>query len=292
VGEPLAGGQQARWQSRRLELAGATLLLLDEPTDNLDLHSAEALEAGLEAFEGTVLAVTHDRWFARDIVARFNAGVVIGPRPDKFTALFALRSLAWPLLVFNRQVPGLDATPVHLDNYGAAARLLVQLGPRNLCLITSTEDEFPSGGRHALSDGWIDTLRSSGVLSACTLPVIYYPRGMFYDMIDRILALRPRITALVLGYPAMVERLAAEPRFHDVQVPGRISIATLNTTRNVPRPPGWPPITSFEMNMRRIAEVILAQVQVMFIGFQPPSNIRLPLDLVATDSIGHPPAED
>lgn len=48
-----------------LELSGATLLLLDEPTDNLDLHSAEALEEGLEGFEGTVLAVTHDRWFAR-----------------------------------------------------------------------------------------------------------------------------------------------------------------------------------------------------------------------------------
>ena len=42
-----------------------TLLLLDEPTDNLDLASAEALQEGLEAFEGTVLAVTHDRWFAR-----------------------------------------------------------------------------------------------------------------------------------------------------------------------------------------------------------------------------------
>jgi ATPase subunit of ABC transporter with duplicated ATPase domains len=41
------------------------MLLLDEPTDNLDLHSAEALEAALDAFEGTVLAVTHDRWFAR-----------------------------------------------------------------------------------------------------------------------------------------------------------------------------------------------------------------------------------
>jgi len=46
-------------------LSGATLLLLDEPTDNLDLHSAEALELGLEAFAGTVLGVTHDRWFAR-----------------------------------------------------------------------------------------------------------------------------------------------------------------------------------------------------------------------------------
>ncbi|MDR6863948.1 ATP-binding cassette domain-containing protein [Phycicoccus sp. 3266] len=63
--DSLSGGQQARFQILLLELSGATCLLLDEPTDNLDLHSAEALEEGLAAFEGTVLAVTHDRWFAR-----------------------------------------------------------------------------------------------------------------------------------------------------------------------------------------------------------------------------------
>jgi ATPase subunit of ABC transporter with duplicated ATPase domains len=63
--ESLSGGQQARFQILLLELSGATLLLLDEPTDNLDVQSAEALEAGLESFEGTVVAVTHDRWFAR-----------------------------------------------------------------------------------------------------------------------------------------------------------------------------------------------------------------------------------
>jgi ATPase subunit of ABC transporter with duplicated ATPase domains len=63
--ESLSGGQQARFQILLLELSGATLLLLDEPTDNLDLISAEALEEGLAAFEGTVLAATHDRWFAR-----------------------------------------------------------------------------------------------------------------------------------------------------------------------------------------------------------------------------------
>ncbi|HWJ10171.1 MAG TPA: ATP-binding cassette domain-containing protein [Nocardioides sp.] len=63
--ESLSGGQQARFQILLLELSGATLLLLDEPTDNLDVQSAEALEEGLEAFEGTVVAVTHDRWFAR-----------------------------------------------------------------------------------------------------------------------------------------------------------------------------------------------------------------------------------
>jgi ATPase subunit of ABC transporter with duplicated ATPase domains len=61
----LSGGQQARLQILLLELAGVTLLLLDEPTDNLDLPSAEALQEGLESYQGTVLAVTHDRWFAR-----------------------------------------------------------------------------------------------------------------------------------------------------------------------------------------------------------------------------------
>ena len=61
----LSGGQQARLQILLLELAGSTLLLLDEPTDNLDLSSAEALQEGMESYQGTVLAVTHDRWFAR-----------------------------------------------------------------------------------------------------------------------------------------------------------------------------------------------------------------------------------
>lgn len=72
--DSLSGGQQARFQVLLLELSGATLLLLDEPTDNLDVQSAEALEEGLEAFEGTVLAVTHDRWFARG----FDRFLVLG----------------------------------------------------------------------------------------------------------------------------------------------------------------------------------------------------------------------
>jgi len=69
----LSGGQQARFLILLLEIGGATLLLLDEPTDNLDVHSAEALERGLDEFEGTVVAVTHDRWFAR----RFNRFVIV-----------------------------------------------------------------------------------------------------------------------------------------------------------------------------------------------------------------------
>jgi ATPase subunit of ABC transporter with duplicated ATPase domains len=72
--DTLSGGQQARLQVLLLELSGCTMLLLDEPTDNLDLESAEALEEGLAGFDGTVLAVTHDRWFARG----FDRYVVFG----------------------------------------------------------------------------------------------------------------------------------------------------------------------------------------------------------------------
>ncbi|GGD74736.1 ABC-F family ATP-binding cassette domain-containing protein [Microbacterium murale] len=78
--DSLSGGQQARFQVLLLELSGATLLLLDEPTDNLDLESAEALEEALTRFEGTVLAVTHDRWFARS----FDRFLVFGTDGDVY----------------------------------------------------------------------------------------------------------------------------------------------------------------------------------------------------------------
>ncbi len=78
----LSGGQQARLQILLLELSGSTLLLLDEPTDNLDLASAEALQDGLEQYSGTVVAVTHDRWFARS----FDRFLVFGESGDVYEA--------------------------------------------------------------------------------------------------------------------------------------------------------------------------------------------------------------
>jgi ATPase subunit of ABC transporter with duplicated ATPase domains len=78
----LSGGQQARLQILLLEMAGSTLLLLDEPTDNLDLASAEALQEGLESYAGTVLAVTHDRWFAKS----FDRFLVFGASGDVYEA--------------------------------------------------------------------------------------------------------------------------------------------------------------------------------------------------------------
>jgi ATPase subunit of ABC transporter with duplicated ATPase domains len=61
--QTLSGGQKARLEILCLELEGHNVLLLDEPTDNLDVDSSESLEQALDGFEGTVIAVSHDRTF-------------------------------------------------------------------------------------------------------------------------------------------------------------------------------------------------------------------------------------
>lgn len=63
----LSGGQKARIEILCLELEGHNLLVLDEPTDNLDVDSCTALEEALDGFEGTVVAVSHDRAFLRSL---------------------------------------------------------------------------------------------------------------------------------------------------------------------------------------------------------------------------------
>ncbi len=66
----LSGGERSRLQMALLMLSGANFLLLDEPTNNFDIPSAEVLEAALEDFEGTVLAISHDRYFLDRVADR------------------------------------------------------------------------------------------------------------------------------------------------------------------------------------------------------------------------------
>ena len=66
----LSGGERSRLQLARIVLSGANFLMLDEPTNNLDIRSAEILEDALEELEGSVLVISHDRYFLDRVVDR------------------------------------------------------------------------------------------------------------------------------------------------------------------------------------------------------------------------------
>ncbi|HJP31951.1 MAG: ABC-F family ATP-binding cassette domain-containing protein [Candidatus Latescibacteria bacterium] len=68
--ESLSGGEAARLVFSKLAIARPNVLVLDEPTNHLDLESIEALVEGLKSFDGTLIIVSHDRWFVGQLATR------------------------------------------------------------------------------------------------------------------------------------------------------------------------------------------------------------------------------
>ncbi len=75
----LSGGERARLTLSKLILSHMNLLILDEPTNHLDIDSKEALESALEEFDGTIIAVSHDRYFIEKLANR-----IIELKPDGY----------------------------------------------------------------------------------------------------------------------------------------------------------------------------------------------------------------
>jgi energy-coupling factor transporter ATP-binding protein EcfA2 len=76
----LSGGEAARLIFCKIIAEKPNVLLLDEPTNHLDLEAIAALVAGLKAFEGTVIFVSHDRWFVSELATRILEVTAQGPR--------------------------------------------------------------------------------------------------------------------------------------------------------------------------------------------------------------------
>lgn len=94
----LSGGEKSRLQLARLTLTDANFLLLDEPTNNLDMASVEVLEAALQEFEGTILTVSHDRYFLDKIVNKIISIEEDGRvrmYPGNFSYYYEKRSAQW-----------------------------------------------------------------------------------------------------------------------------------------------------------------------------------------------------
>ena len=83
----LSGGERARLTLAKLILKKVNLLIMDEPTNHLDIGSREALESALEAFSGTIVAVSHDRYFINSLATRI---IELAPEKERGCIDYAL----------------------------------------------------------------------------------------------------------------------------------------------------------------------------------------------------------
>lgn len=228
---------------------------------------------------------------ARSVMRRYDAVLLLGIVAEHLPILFPFAQTRFPAVVYNRRIPGIDLPAVMQDAHGASRRLgevLHGLGHRDMCLVASPR-YVGLYGHHGHVEGWLDFLKEADLLDECSMPILYFERGYFPLVLDRILRLMPKITALVVGLSPLLSYIADNPRFHHLDIPGRLSVATFGSVRHVRWPSCYPPVTSFELDLKRMAECVMDTVTDMLAGAPAPPSVRVPLHLIQTDSIGPAP---
>ena len=234
---------------------------------------------------------------ARSLIRRgTRAAAIIGFQPEYTASLYVLHEQGFPVMVFNRRIPGLDLPTVRLDDYAAAQQVadeLASLGHRNLCLVTNFRSGFPMEGTNR-DAGWLDRLGERGLLETCSVPLLVLPWTQYLrgrcPVFTRLFEMRERPTAMVFGEAPWVKDFLAERACARLRVPEEVSLVAFEPGTDVLRIRGYPPLSSAQVDLRRVAQCVAEMVESMLSGNPKPRSIRVPLKVTVTESVGPAPA--
>lgn len=210
-------------------------------------------------------------------------------------ALAAMVESGFPVLLFNRRIPGLRVPTVRMDDYQAAQTLLERLaalGHRNVCLVTHyLADSSPD--RHNLVSGWAEGLERLGLSRSCSIPLYVLPWHPAVRhspwLAENLLGHRQRPTAIVFAR-ALWTQLLRQVRSRGIAVPRDLSLAVFYPGPRALPLRGLPPLTSLDIDFRRMAECVLDLAERMLGGEEHPPSVRVPLDIHLTESLGPCPS--
>jgi DNA-binding LacI/PurR family transcriptional regulator len=230
----------------------------------------------------------------------FEAAVIIDFQQGYTAALYRMLERGQTFMIFNIRLPGLPLPSVVFDLDAASRQIaarLANLGHRNLCLMLHPHDFNKESERglprnQGKGSGWLRCLGEKGLLETCSRP-LYMPwepmLGLFSRDFRALLKSKDRPTAIVFGHSPWARAFLNDPEFSGFNVPGDLSLATFESTVNMPHVPWCPPLTSIDINYSRTAQCIMETMEKLLAGNDDIPSIRVPLDIRITESIGPAP---
>ena len=169
----LSGGERARLTLAKLILKKVNLLIMDEPTNHLDIGSREALENALVAFPGTIIAVSHDRYFINKVATRIieldptrERGMLdyeLEEYDDAFSEYMRLRTLRRGALTEEKPVATGRAEYEEKKREAARARGEAKKIERAKAKITELEAELEELDRELFGEAATDYVRAAEI---------------------------------------------------------------------------------------------------------------------------------